>query len=192
MDTRIHRGARIRRIICMMSAAAVLCCLVTAGGTAALLTDSTDDAVNTFVPGTVSCTIEETFDGVTKEDAGVRNTGNIDAYIRAALIPTWMLDGDDSDMAVYGLAPEEGWDYRLVLNTADWFAAADGYYYYRYPVAPGERTAALVESCTVTEVPPPGCFLSLEIVASAIQATPVGAVAAAWGVTVAADGGISQ
>lgn len=85
---------RYRKILLVLSAAAVI--LFSANLlTSAWLVDSTQEEINTFIPGTVTTTVEEEFDGETKDNVFIRNTGNIDAYIRAAVIPVWKTESGD-------------------------------------------------------------------------------------------------
>ena len=58
--------------------------------------------------------------------------------------------------------------------------------YFKSPVAPQGSTKALIAECKPTETPnvPAGCRLSVEIVASAIQASPASVVEDNWNVKV--------
>lgn len=148
---------------------------VLVGGTLAYIFRQTNQVENTFVPATVSCRVNDTFT--------VTNTGNVDAYIRAAVVVNWMADNGD----IYGLAPKETADYTLSIG-ANWQKIGD-YYYYTTDVAPDAATDTAVCSATLKEgvTAPQGFSLCVEVVAEAIQAdgtngskTPV---EDAWGVT---------
>lgn len=172
----------------------LLVCLVvliaaTVGTTLAYLLVSSPTIENEFTPSKVSCDVEETFNGTSKTNVQIRNTGNTDAYIRAAVVVTWK----NSSGAVYATTPAEGTDYSIDWNLTDdgWVKGADGFYYYTKEVAPcshsGEQahsgclTGVLIDSCSpVSEDAPAGYSLSVEIVASAIQSAPDTVVSDEW------------
>ena len=160
--------------------------LAAAGGTLAWLV-SNDSASNTFTPGNVSCVVEETFENGVKSGVTIKNTGNIDAYIRAYAVVTWK----DAQGNVYGQKPAEGRDYTMTMPTdTGWAAGADGYWYYTSPVANDSSTGVLIDRCALADgaAVPEGYGLSVEIIAEAIQSLPATTVADVWPVTVAADG----
>lgn len=157
------------------------------GGTLAYLVTQTDPVTNTFEPSHVSCKIEEEFDGTTKSNVKVKNTGDIDAYIRAKVVITWK----DANGNVYAAAPVENTDYTISYNRNDW-AEIDGIYYYKNAVASGKSTSKLIDTCAPTDgTAPEGYALSVEILAEAIQAEPAAAVQEAWGMTVGTNGALS-
>lgn len=141
--------------------------LVMAGGTLAWLLTSTGPLSNLFTPARVSCELEETFDGTEKTDVYVRNTSNIDAFIRATYVVNWV----DEDGNIRALAPT-GDEYSIVLNESGWLLGAGGYYYHKTVVEPSNDTEVLVRSCTVKKEasPPEGYHLQVVILAEAIQA----------------------
>ena len=67
---------------------------IAVGGTIAFIMMQTDRKTNTFDPAQVSCEVMEEFNGTVKSNVAVKNTGNTDAYIRAAVNITWMKDAD--------------------------------------------------------------------------------------------------
>ena len=69
--------------------ALTLLLLCGASGTTAYIVASSATLYNTCTPGTVTSTVEERFDGTVKTDVCIRNTGNVSAYIRAAIVVTW-------------------------------------------------------------------------------------------------------
>lgn len=148
----------------------ILLLLVTSvGGISAYFVSKTNTIENVFTPGIVACAVSETFDGVTKSNVSISNTGNVNAYIRAYIVATWV----NNDGAIYGAAaPKAGEDYTIVLGTS-WVEGEDGYYYCQSAVSPGETTPILIHSCTEVEgQAPEGYSLSVEIIASAVQANP--------------------
>lgn len=152
------------------------------GGTVAFLTDTDDELKNTFTPSQVTTKVEETLDGGVKSNVKIQNTGDTEAYIRAAVVVTWQNAAGE----VYGQKPVEGVDYDITYLTGTigtekiWFAGADGFYYYSSPVAAGASTGILIEKCTYTDNAPEGYFLNVEIIGSGVQSVPAAAVEA-WG-----------
>lgn len=152
---------------------AVLICVATIGGTIAYLTMETSDVVNAFTPAYVtSQVVEESFNYTRKTNAKIQNTGDITAYIRAAIVVTWMNDKGE----VLHYVPEQGEDkdYTMDLNGTDWIKGDDGYYYYKLPVAPEGLTAPLIRSATANKKNG-DYYVSIEILSSAVQSSPAGA-----------------
>lgn len=156
--------------------ALVLILVGTVGGTVAYLVTHTTPVVNTFTPGKVTCEVEETFDKNVKSNVSVKNTGNVPAYIRAAIVVNWVSDSGD----VAAVAPVAGTDYSITLADSGWTKGADGYYYYNSEVPAGGNTDVLIQECEpLTSME--GYHLQVTILASAIQSTPADAVKDAWG-----------
>lgn len=178
---RAPRRSRMSRTALVL-AAVVLVLGAAIGGTVAWLATNTPGLTNTFTPGEVKCTVEETFDGKTKSGVQIKNTGNTDAYIRAKVVVTWK----DAAGNVYGGAtPAEGTDYTISYNASGWTQVGD-YRYCTQPVAPNGLTPKLIsEAKPVDGKAPAGYALSIEILAEAIQSSPASAVQEAWGVTIA-------
>lgn len=179
----------IKKSLVLLTAMVVLLCAVV-GGTVAYLVTATDPVTNTFTPTSASTSIEEDFNHKVKDNVKIKNTGDVKAYIRAAVIVTWQ----KADGTVYGVVPKLGEDYSYTGAESGWTGLAnDGYYYYTSPVEPGAATSALIQSCKpLKAAPAEGYTLHVEIISEAIQAEPTTAVTQAWGVTVGADGTISK
>lgn len=160
----------------------LLCCTV--AGTLAYLITSTDPLVNTFTPTKVTTTIVEDFDYGVKEKVKVKNTGDINAYIRAAVVVNWVDDEDN----IHADAPVAGTDYTIEWNVdtdsetnKPWFRGSDGFYYHKATVAASESTGILINECKPVEgKAPQGYYLQVTILAEGIQAEPAGAVQSAW------------
>ncbi len=150
----------------------VLLLAVAVSGTVAYLVTNSEPVENTFEYGKVSCTITEDFDKITKKNVQVKNTGNVDAYIRAAIVVTWK----DSKGYTMPVQPEEGTDYTLELGSS-WTKHGD-YYYYNGKVAPDGSTGDLIVSCSPTKQYEDGRKLCVEVIGSAIQAEGMGATSA--------------
>lgn len=143
---------------------------LTVGTTIAFLVTHTDPVVNTFAPTDVSCYVDETYDGSTKQDVRIQNTGKTDAYIRAVVVVNW-LDSDGNVCAGHTAALPE--------ISSGWTPGSDGFYYYNSAVAPGEYTSNLIDSVSMSTAED-GCRMQVEIVASAVQSTEK-AAQNAWG-----------
>lgn len=178
-QSRYSRKCANKRKAAVLLTSLVLVLVCAVGATVAYLVDTTREVVNTFDPAKVSCEVTETFKNDVKTDVAIKNTSDIEAYIRAAVIVTWK----DEDGNVYGKMPVEGTDYSITWGETGWTKGSDGYYYYNSPVAVGASTAVLIESCSpAAGATPEGYGLNVEILGSAIQAKGMGATSAqdAW------------
>lgn len=172
------RKIKAAGIVC---AAALVMLLWGLGGTEAFLQTHTRNVDNEFTPGSVSCTVEETFEGGVKENVRLRNTGNTDCYLRATVTVLW---GDGAGN-VLAITPEAGRDYAISFNSADWFIR-DGIWYCPTSVAPDACTPVLVTQCTqIGQSPQAGYSLLVQITADAIQSSPARAAEEAWNVRIA-------
>ena len=173
-------GGMKRSLVLVVSVLALV--LAVAGGTLAWLSANTTPVTNTFTPAQVSCEVVENFDGTTKKDVQIKNTSNIDAYIRAYVVVTWK----NAQGNVYGKLPVKDTDYTMTMpGDNKWFKSGDYWYYTESVAADGGLTDVLISSCQLEEgVTPPteGYSLSVEIIAEAIQSQPDSAVQQAWGV----------
>lgn len=169
-----------RKATVLLSSLALLIALAV-GTTAAFLITNDEPIVNTFNPSSVTSAVnEDPFKGTTKSNVIVTNNGDTEAYIRATYVVTWKSGVDGQ---VYGKVPVEGTDYDISIGSG-WIPGSGGYYYYKWPVAPGDSTTALIVSCTAKKTAPEGFDLNVEILGSAIQSTPVKVVQDNWKVSV--------
>ena len=178
----------------------ILLLLVAVGTTLAYVFTETEPVENTFIPSQVSCAVvengKEPVSGSlvnisdSKNNVQIQNTGDTDAYIRVAVVMNW---ASKDGTKVWATKPVEGTDYTAWTPGTGWIQIGD-YYYYTQSVAPTKTTGTLIENIEVLDTAniPDGYFLSVEIVASAIQAKPTSVVTSQWGVTVANDGTISK
>lgn len=139
---------------------------------------------NTFVPVAVRCSVQDNYQ--------VKNTGDIPAYIRAAVVVNW----ENEAGQINGIAPvlsTDGvtGDYTIELG-AGWKKVGEYYYYDTGSVEVDKLTTTPV--CIVSQLenanPPAGFTLSVEIAAEAIQANGMGASSAqdAWAKVLPATG----
>ena len=126
------KSGRSRRPLLLLASLVLLLALAV-GGTVAWLNSSSGPVTNTMTPGQVPITINENFNGTTKSRVSVTNDGNIDAYIRVAIVANAV---DAEGNVVAGNKPV------YTINTANW-QELDGYYYYKGAVAPGGKTEEL-------------------------------------------------
>lgn len=136
VSPRKKSGGPRRPLLLLVSLVLLLALAV--GGTVAWLNTSTTPVENTMIPGNVPITINETFNGTTKSGVSVTNNGNIDAYIRVAIVANAV---DENGNIIAGTAP------TFTVNETKWQKLDDGYYYYKGVVAPygteGSTTAPL-------------------------------------------------
>lgn len=165
-------------------ACVLLTVFVGVGATLAYLFTQTPPLENTFTPVFLTCETQ----GNVKTGASVKNTGELDGYIRVSIVCSWV---SESGNTVHANKAVEGTDYTATWNTTTWIKGTDGFYYYVSPVKAGETTEVLVSGFTRISQPPQGYTLTVQINATAIQAEPAEAVTSAWGVTVLENGNIS-
>lgn len=148
------------------------------GGTWAFLVAQSEPVQNNFTYAHVSCKIDEKFDGTTKSDVKIQNTGDIPAYIRARIVVTWK----DANGNVSSTVPVKNTDYTIAFNEneKDWTQQGD-YWYCKTAVDAGEETPVLITKCEKKGNAPKDYDLSVEILADAIQSEPANAVKEAWG-----------
>lgn len=176
------RVMKTKKPVALVALLLLLCCTV--AGTLAYLVDSTDPVTNTFTPASVSTEVNEDFDGITKSNVTIKNTGDIDAYIRVAIVVNWA----DKDGNVYGggtpvaSTEEVTGDYTISYNTDGSWKQIGDYWYYTKPVAADSLTEkALIESCApVAGKAPEGYNLQVTILADGIQSEPLTAIKEAW------------
>ena len=190
-------------------ASVMLLLLATVGTTLAYIFTETNPVENTFNPSKVACAVVEnngtpvtgsvTDTGNVKENVQIKNTGDTDAYIRVAVVVNWMSEDGTKVWATKPVKSTDGTDGDYTISYAEntgWEKGSDGYRYYTKSVLPTDGsnlTGILISEAKVLKnAPQEGYYLSIEIVASAIQAKPTSVVTSQWGVTVANDGSISK
>ncbi len=156
------------------------------GGTVAYFFASTNNIVNTFVPGEVKCEVQETFSNNVKSSIKVANTGTTSAYMRVCFTTYWVekyTENNENKTRILGRNAELP---SFNLGT-DWVKGADGYYYYTKPVPPktnnltGELLASGSSINLGVDNDNPNIVQVVEVFAEAIQSAPDDAVLEAWG-----------
>lgn len=172
-----YSNRKKRRLAPWAALALALVLTLSVGGTIAYLITDTDPVENTFTPGNVACQVIEPNwnDGDTaKENVFIKNTGNTDAYIRAAIVVTWQ----NADGKVLAEVPQENVDYTLSINTNGWGKKGD-YYYCTTAGSPNTQTSVLINSCTVIKAKE-GYSLCVDVLAQAIQSSPNTVESSTW------------
>lgn len=167
-----RRGRFNARLTAIVLATVALLALAI-GGTIAWLNDRTDPVVNSFSYGKITTEIEEKFENNVKENVAAKNTGSADAFIRIKLVS---YRTNAAGQRIGGAAPLD----EFTPGTG-WVKYGD-YYYYTLPVAKDCSTEILVKTITLkTYDDADGGYQSIDVIAEAIQSTPVQAVKDAWG-----------
>ena len=160
----------LKTAILILSVILVLLC----GTTFALMYRQTQALNNQLEAAVVTCAVEENFDGEKKTSIAVKNTGNIDAYLRVCLVSYWV---DEAGNIIS--KPSQ----MPTLSESDgWIAGTGNTYYYSKPIAPGNSTPNLLAAALNLEN-----LQVVEVFADAIQSKPVEAVTGSWGVTIEGD-----
>lgn len=176
----------------LLSLLVVLACAVS--GTLAWISTTSGTVTNTFTPAKVTTEVDENIEGPTKKNVAITNTGDVDAYIRAAIVVNLVdeagnvsaqqpVRGDDKDY-IFELAENSGWN-----------LGSDDYYYYESKVAPNKTTEILLKQVQIVEETntiPADLHLQVTIIAEGIQADgmdtsvdpSIPAVQSVWPVTV--------
>ena len=174
--------------VCILACAAI-------SGSLAWLISAPGPVVNEFIPGEVTIQVDETFNGTTKQNVRIKNTGNVPAYIRVALVPAWV--DDEGNIAAKPASLKLNDDCNIAWGKdgsgyeADWFIGSDGFYYCKTVIEPGASTPILIKSCTVKDGEHKYDF-ELQIIASAVQSLPTSTVGEVWPVVVGPDGTLAK
>lgn len=126
-----RRAGGSKKLLTLFVALVLLLTLAVGGSLAWLV--SNDNVQNTMVPGNVPIQINETLNGTSKTSVTITNNGNIQAFIRVAIIANAV--DEDGDIIV-GTAP------GYTVNAAKWTQLGN-YYYYKGIVEPNGTTDPL-------------------------------------------------
>lgn len=153
--------------------------------TLAYMFRKTDPITNQLEPAVVSCEVHEKVNGsepeqttnqtnvITKDSITIKNTGNIDAYIRIKLVTYWI---NDNKQVVNKEMPQ----LNISMNADNWvYNAKQDIYYYKNPVKPNEFTSNLLSASiplnnSSTE------YQVIDVFAEAIQSQPIDAIIDSW------------
>lgn len=182
-----HGTARNKSLL--LVASMILLFAVSVVGTGAFLVDQDEPVTNVFEIAQVPNEVTEKFENDVKNNVAITNTGDTDAYIRVAVVATWVKKTGTGENATYEVAPTKpiwGTDYIWYpsndvdeepgYNTDYWIKGDDGFFYYIGAVAPSDSTEFLFTKCSVLDdaTIPDGYTLSIEIMGQSIQADGMG------------------
>lgn len=158
----------------------------------AYMVKQTEKIENVIKPAKVSCEVVEAFNGTSKTSVKVKNTSNIEAYIRVRVVSYWQ-DSKGSTVAIGSEMPS-----FMVSN--DWIEDDDNdTYYCKVPVQADALTPELLQAgSTITLSKKVETYKDVmyeyyqvvEIFAEAIQSLPEETVETCWDVTIT-DGQIT-
>ena len=154
-------GDRIKMLVLSL----LLIVGISIGITLAYLNTKTEAEKNTFKPSYVDCEVTENFNGAEKTNVNVKNTSDIDAYIRVKLV-TYRVNSDGERIGGLATIPS-------FTPGTDW-VLHDGYYYYTKTVAASEQPATDLINTIALESnysDADGGKQVIEVMAEAIQAT---------------------
>ena len=188
----------MKRKVMLVAVAVILCSLVIAGGTLAFTTISGRNT-NRVSTGQIAITLSEVYE---KQEGLAPNPNKLIEK------EVWVESGAQSGEAYVRIQAEKAWNNtdgralstdNIVLHIDKengWYLA--GYYYYRAPLAPGEKTALLMDGFyfmpltevgyegTLTDNDYKGLEAGISVKAEAVQAAN-NAVEAVWGVVYDAE-----
>lgn len=131
------------------------------GGTVAYLVAATGPVENVFTPPTYDTDIEEEIKNNQKTSITVKNKGEVDVYVRVAIVGYFVDDQNGNIVAQWEDSP---------TITTNW-TVADGFYYYNKIVKPDESTDNLLaKPIAVDTTSHPGAHLVVTVVHQSIQA----------------------
>ena len=138
----------------------------------------------------IEVTVNETFNGTTKSNVSVKNTGNGIAYVRVAVVANWV---NDEGQAVQSCDLSS-----LAFNTTDWTKSGD-FYYCKKAIRPGSRTPNLFNAFTAPATKPgESLHVEMAVIAQGVELdyTAGGSYSAkantAWGITGVLDNAIQE
>ena len=145
----------------------------------------------TLTVNQVAVDVTDKVDETTKSDVVTTNTGNVTAYLRAAVVAGWYYTSKSGVNTLVEPYDMTGDDTKF-SKSDNWFTVdGDDYYYYRYPILPGQATAQSLFKEDYTKVVNnkfPGAHLEIAILLQGVQFDADGSkarVKSAWGETVA-------
>lgn len=159
----------------LLSVLTIILAVAAIRATLAFIIVQTNPIENTFPPPNLSINIIE--------GNKIENNGDVPVYVRAAVVVNWV----DGEGAILSEQPTAG-DYTLTIANG-WVKGADGFYYHTAPLA-SQAKETLITTATQNTTKA-GYTLRVQVLASAIQTTPVDAVQNSWGVTVDGNGNLT-
>lgn len=144
---------------------------VTVGSTIAYVVVKTNELTNTFTPPNLDIDLSAT------SGNAITNTGDIPVYVRAAVVATYVNTANGTTLSTTPTVE--------ITPNANWVKGNDGFFYYTLPIN-SDETVNLISSMSATSAPD-GYELNVQILSTAIQATPITAVTSAWAAVTKVD-----
>lgn len=178
---------RNKQLICILLVLVLVSALIPTAY--AYMVHKSQTVTNVFIPAHVSCKVVEEFDDIKKDEVKVKNTGNIDAYIRVRVVYRWE-DSKGNPVARDASFP------KAKIDTANWTDMGNNIYLCKTAVGPDGLTPDLlkepfsVDAVRVEETLQGGqkiyydYYPVMEVLAEAVQSNPADAAKEAWGVTI--------
>ena len=151
-------------------ALAVSIAILFVGGTIAFVVVGSESIQNFFTPAQMKVVISGEV---------IENQSEIPVYARAAVVLTWVAKETGVTLSEKPTSD----NYVIIYNeSAGWFKASDGYWYYTDVLGTDENTKRAPKLLTVQSVTgaPDGYVLSVEILTTVIQSNPPEAVTSSW------------
>lgn len=166
---------------------ALLVLTMASGSVFAYMKAKTPVVENMIVPASVNCEIKETFTNNEKTSIKVKNTGNIEAYLRICFVTYWV-NTDENDNEIIVSEPSKNIT-DFPFDDKKWKKGSNNIYYYTEAIAPGAEIEFLKNGeKIILEVDANGNRQVIEVFAEAIQSLPAEAVTESWGVTLDENG----
>lgn len=174
-----RRRKRLNKRTTILLASLALIIGLAVGTTLAYIFTSSPQVTNTFEPAWVDCEIQEYFpNSQEKKDIQIKNTGNVDAYIRVRLLYNWINEDDEI------VTKPAGYEHTTVsaANLGEGWNASNTFYYYTYKVKPEELTSVML-NIPIKQTAGGGDYrLRVDVIAEAIQADPKTTAEYKWGI----------
>lgn len=168
---------KIPKKLLLLSTAIVVFTVAAISCTLAYMTAKTTPVTNNFTPGVANITVSEPNGSsytlsnntvskvvaITNPDSRIDGSNPIPVYVRVRLVPVMRyssgsgLDGTGEPVNVTYNLPSTNW------------VLIDGYYYYKGILQPGQTTADLIDTATVSGGLSSGRKLEIQVIADSIQ-----------------------
>ncbi len=176
-NSSFKRFLNVKNLAAIVSVVTAIALLIS-NATVAYIYTSTEPVNNYFDIAQIKCEVNEEFSNNVKKNVTVSNTSETEEYVRVKIVINWM---SEDKTKVFAHSPVLNTDYSITFgNSALWKLGVDGYWYYLAPLGDGKATEVLINECNLLNEAPNGFELSVEILASCIQAMPDDAVLEAW------------
>lgn len=187
MKKEFNKRKKIAIITCLVF---VITLVGLIGSAFAYMYHKTETITNEFGRAIVACEVVESFNTSSSEKSSikVKNTGNIDAYLRVSLVSWW----EDSNGNIVGKASEMP---DIAYNSDTWVKhSSEHIYFYKSKVSPEDLTGELLQSPMILKTDTYNdktVYQVVQVFAEAIQSKPTSAVTNVWSVSLDSNRDIS-